>query len=168
MILLWRLLSGQRLERISGLEYLSALLARQELRVPNAVFWVMPTEAARDRNLAWLSAQGIAVGVEDCYVAPLYGAGDLSDPILLATIKSRRPRHVIIALGGGVQERLGYFSGSSWITVRVFIVSARRSAFYRVIKCGSRAGRIICIWVGCSVVSLLRGVLFRAIGGRCG
>ena len=109
MILLWRLLAWERLERVSGLEYLKVLLARPELRRPGAVFWVMPTTGRRQRNLAWLTAQGYPSGAADCYIAPIYGAGDLRDEALLAVVQERRPAHIIIALGGGVQERLGYF-----------------------------------------------------------
>jgi UDP-N-acetyl-D-mannosaminuronic acid transferase (WecB/TagA/CpsF family) len=35
--------------------------------------------------------------------------GRLEDPALLGRIEALRPRFVVICLGGGVQERLGYF-----------------------------------------------------------
>jgi hypothetical protein len=68
----------------------------------------MPTVAARDQNLAWLRSQGFTTTEEDCYIAPHYGAGELHDEALLALIQQRKPAHIIIALGGGVQERLGF------------------------------------------------------------
>jgi hypothetical protein len=139
MVLMWWLLKREKLERVSGLEYLKLLL--QELRAKgegqsivsaqgatgaeqrsrdsslsapcsmrsSSVFWVMPTEAARDQNLAWLRSQGFATTAEDCYVAPMYGPdGPISDLQLLAIIQQRKPAHIILALGGGVQERLGF------------------------------------------------------------
>ena len=100
----------ERLERVSGLAYLKHLLKRPELRHFGKVAWIMPSLAARDRNLAWLQTMGHATGPDDCYLAPVYpSAGELHDGVLLAWIQARRPRHVIIALGGGVQERLGWF-----------------------------------------------------------
>lgn len=137
MVLLWRLLSREKLERVSGLEYLKLLLQilkpesgnlkaegsdpnhstnpqvsgfRSQVSLAGGVFWVMPTAAARDRNLAWLRTQGFQTTVDDCYVAPQYPAeGALSDGELLTVIQNRKPAHIIIALGGGVQERLGWF-----------------------------------------------------------
>jgi len=107
MVLLWRVRSGERLTRISGLEYLALLLADPALREPGATFWIMPHAAARDQNLAWLRSRGFAVSDEDCFLAPLYPEGAIDDPPLAAIIAARSPKHVFVALGGGVQERLG-------------------------------------------------------------
>lgn len=109
MVLLWRLFKGQKLERVSGLEYLKLLLARPENKQPGALFFVMPGEAAKARNLAWLQREGFHVTAADCYVAPFYGAGPLRDEALLWQILARQPRHIILCLGGGVQERIGWF-----------------------------------------------------------
>jgi len=116
MVLLWRLLKREKLERVSGLEYLKLLLeklassSQPSTPAEGGTFWVMPTEAARDRNLAWLRANGHATTAEDCYLAPRYPtSGPLADPDLLALIRQRQPAHIILCIGGGVQERLGYF-----------------------------------------------------------
>lgn len=107
MALLWRLRSGEKTTRISGLEYLSLLLAEPALREPDATFWIMPNAAARDRHLAWLRSRGSAVSEGDCYLAPIYPDGAIEDRALEQIIAERKPRHIIVALGGGVQERLG-------------------------------------------------------------
>ena len=39
----------------------------------------------------------------------MYSKGLITDPALLSLIEARQPRHVIINLGGGVQERIGYY-----------------------------------------------------------
>jgi hypothetical protein len=110
MVLLWRLFTGESLPRISGLRYLRALLEWDEFRAPGASFWVMPSAEDAAANRAWLAGQGITVADEDVYVAPFYPpAGPVSDPALLARIQARRPRFVVICLGGGVQERVGFF-----------------------------------------------------------
>jgi len=107
MVLLWRALTGEKLPRHSGLKLIRAVLARDELKAPGAVFWVMPSAAESARNLAWLRAQGFATTEADTYLAPHYKPGPIQDPELLAKIEARRPRVVMLAIGGGVQERLG-------------------------------------------------------------
>ena len=108
MVLLWRWMTGERITRVSGLEYLKRFLAEPSVREPGAVLWIMPTPAARDRNVAWLRSQGFPTTVEDCYLAPMYPAGELSDPALIELVRRRRPKHIIVGLGGGVQERLAF------------------------------------------------------------
>jgi UDP-N-acetyl-D-mannosaminuronic acid transferase (WecB/TagA/CpsF family) len=109
MVLLWRMLAGERLPRVSGLEYLKLLLADPAVREPGAVSWIMPTPAARERNVAWLRSHGFPTTDADCYLAPLYPKGELSDPALIEWIQRRRPKHIVVGLGGGVQERLGLY-----------------------------------------------------------
>ncbi|HWB54482.1 MAG TPA: WecB/TagA/CpsF family glycosyltransferase [Tepidisphaeraceae bacterium] len=108
-VLLWRLLKRERLPRISGLSYLRALLTLPEFCAAGATFWVMPSHQSAETNRSWLSGQNCPVSREDCYVAPYYDRGDLEDSALLGLLEVRRPRFVVICLGGGVQERLGYF-----------------------------------------------------------
>ncbi len=107
MVLLWRLRSGERINRISGLQFIRALLAADDFRRPHAVFWVMPSEHEAAANLAWLNAHDVPTGPDDTYVAPRYDAGAVSDPALVAAIRRRRPRFVVLCIAGGVQERLG-------------------------------------------------------------
>jgi UDP-N-acetyl-D-mannosaminuronic acid transferase (WecB/TagA/CpsF family) len=109
MVLYWNLVRRDNIPRVSGLEYLSLLLEEQSLRLPGAILWVMPNEAATRRNADWLKERGFPVSPEDFYCAPLYPAGPIADPALLQILEKRRPAHVIMAIGGGVQERLGYY-----------------------------------------------------------
>ncbi len=109
MVLLWNLLMRDRINRVSGLEYLHLLLRRSELRQPGASLWVMPSAAALERNREWLSRGGFPAEARDFYVAPKYPPREISDPALLKLIESRRPRHIIIGIGGGVQEKLGLY-----------------------------------------------------------
>jgi len=109
MILMWRLLKGERIERVSGLEYLKRMLEMPGLRESGSVAWVMPGAGARDNNLAWLQASGLGHTAADCYLAPMYPKGPIEDPVLLSWLEARRPQQVILALGGGTQERLGLY-----------------------------------------------------------
>jgi UDP-N-acetyl-D-mannosaminuronic acid transferase (WecB/TagA/CpsF family) len=109
MVLLWRALEGEWLPRTSGLTYLRRLLTHAGVSAPGRTCWVMPTGAAKARNLEWLAGEGWSASADDHYVAPLYRGGDIDDPALLALVQGKRPAHVIIALGGGTQERVGLF-----------------------------------------------------------
>ena len=110
MVLLWLAFQRERLVRISGLRYLRALLQEPAFQAPGNSFWVMPTVEDAAANRAWLNTQGFNIGESDCYVAPHYArTGPLEDPALLALLEAKRPQYVLINLGGGVQERLGYY-----------------------------------------------------------
>jgi len=108
MVLLWRLLRGKRIPRISGLAYLKELLGRAEFRGDRSVLWVLPNENARDQTLLWLQSHGFLTTADDCYIAPIYGK-IVEDPALLERVHSRQPGHIVIALSGGVQEKLGSY-----------------------------------------------------------
>ena len=107
MVILWAFLHRQRLPRISGLRFLTALLERPDFREPGASFWVMPSEEDARANRAWLRSRGVPVEEASSPVAPVYPRGPLEDPALLARIEALRPRYVVLCVGGGVQERLG-------------------------------------------------------------
>ncbi len=109
MVQLWKLYTGQSLPRISGLKLLRALLAGDELRRPGSSLWIMPSKFEMDANLAWLNQHGHPVTPEECFVAPYYPKGPISDPAILSWIEAHKPRYVIINIGGGVQERLGLY-----------------------------------------------------------
>jgi UDP-N-acetyl-D-mannosaminuronic acid transferase (WecB/TagA/CpsF family) len=109
MVLVWWALTGRKLIRISGLKLVRGLLEQEELRQPGKSFWIMPTPRELEVNLEWLNRNGYGVTKEDCFVAPVYPKGLLSDPELLRLIEERRPRYVMVNIGGGVQERLGLY-----------------------------------------------------------
>jgi UDP-N-acetyl-D-mannosaminuronic acid transferase (WecB/TagA/CpsF family) len=110
MVLLWRFFQRDRLVRISGLRYLQALLQLPDFRRPSATFWVMPTPADAAANVAWLASQGMPVADDHWYLAPMYASsGRLRDETLLAHLEATRPPFVVLCVGGGVQERLGYY-----------------------------------------------------------
>jgi UDP-N-acetyl-D-mannosaminuronic acid transferase (WecB/TagA/CpsF family) len=108
MVLVWNLLQGDSVGRLSGLEYFSHLVRDPGFRQEGATLYVMASEISARRNVAWLQKQGIPVHPEQVYVAPLYG-DDVNDPLLLERVAALRPNHVLITVGGGVQERLGLY-----------------------------------------------------------
>jgi N-acetylglucosaminyldiphosphoundecaprenol N-acetyl-beta-D-mannosaminyltransferase len=109
MVLVWWLLTGERMKRISGPKYLSFLLSRPETEDPAKTVWIMPSKTSCAKNISWLRGKGHLTSEKDCYIAPTYSPGNLKDPELLEFILSRTPSQIIVALGGGTQERLGNF-----------------------------------------------------------
>ncbi len=108
MVLLWNLMQRNRISKLSGLKYLRVLIEQLEFRQVGGSFWVMPSPASAERNVAWLREKDVLVADEDVHVAPIYGA-EIRDPELIERLEQRRPRHVVIGLGGGTQERLGFY-----------------------------------------------------------
>jgi UDP-N-acetyl-D-mannosaminuronic acid transferase (WecB/TagA/CpsF family) len=108
MVLMWNLLQRDCVAKQSGLAYLRELLQRPVIRKGGRTFWVMPTETSSARNIGWLRDQGVSVSPEDVYIAPVYES-EIEDFALLERIRGRHPRHIVIAIGGGTQERLGLY-----------------------------------------------------------
>jgi N-acetylglucosaminyldiphosphoundecaprenol N-acetyl-beta-D-mannosaminyltransferase len=108
MVMIWNRLKHDSIRRVSGLRYLSSLIKQPDFYQPDASFWIMASEKSARRNISWLRRQGIRLAPEDRYIAPVYGK-TIDDPELLRRIEERRPRHIIVTLGGGTQERLGLY-----------------------------------------------------------
>jgi UDP-N-acetyl-D-mannosaminuronic acid transferase (WecB/TagA/CpsF family) len=110
MVILWKVLTGQSLNRISGPGLLRSLLESDQLREPGSSVWIMPSRGESEMNVSYLNKIGIPVTAEDCYVAPHYKKREpVSDLDLLIWIEARKPRYVIINIGGGIQEPLGLY-----------------------------------------------------------
>jgi UDP-N-acetyl-D-mannosaminuronic acid transferase (WecB/TagA/CpsF family) len=107
MVLLWRLFTGRRVERISGLKFLKRLIARLLSHPGERVLWIVPSEGAHEKTISWLRSVNLT-GNADFYVAPRYSAA-VRDDALVARIDIHPPAHVVVGIGGGVQEKLGLF-----------------------------------------------------------
>jgi UDP-N-acetyl-D-mannosaminuronic acid transferase (WecB/TagA/CpsF family) len=108
MVILWNLLNRSWVSKLSGLKYLKELLQQEGFRGAGATFWVMPSKEIADRTLEWLNQNGIPVEPSNMYLAPFYN-GRMEDTALVEAIERLRPRHVIMGVGGGVQEPLGFY-----------------------------------------------------------
>ncbi len=108
MVLLWNLIDRNRIPKLSGLKYLRALIEEPEFQQLGNTFWVMPTAASAQRGMRWLRENSVNVANENVYLAPLYGQV-ISDEELLAQLEERRPKHIVLGVGGGTQERLGLY-----------------------------------------------------------
>jgi UDP-N-acetyl-D-mannosaminuronic acid transferase (WecB/TagA/CpsF family) len=107
MVLLWKIFTGRRVERISGLKFLKRLIARLASHPNERVLWIVPSESAHEKTIAWLRHVNLTA-TADFYIAPRYAA-QVRDDALLGKIDSHPPAHVVVGIGGGVQEKLGLF-----------------------------------------------------------
>jgi N-acetylglucosaminyldiphosphoundecaprenol N-acetyl-beta-D-mannosaminyltransferase len=108
MVLTWRLFRREKVQRISGLKYLKRLLTTVKRKENARVLWILPNECARQKLLDYSRHEVFPSKIEDCYVAPRYRMG-IEDRNLLALVEERRPAHIVIAIGSGPQEKLGYY-----------------------------------------------------------
>jgi exopolysaccharide biosynthesis WecB/TagA/CpsF family protein len=108
MVMVWNVLQRDSLKRLSGLEYLRALVGRPGFCRDGNTFWIMAGAESAAKNIRWLRKKGLQVEDEHCYVAPVYGR-PMEDEKLLNRLRQRRPEHVVVTLGGGTQERLGLY-----------------------------------------------------------
>ena len=106
MVSSWNLLQRDSLRRLSGLEYLRALLREEDVRQPGNTVWVMASLESARQNVKWLAGEGIVVPEGCVHVAPRY-ENAIEDASLLGLLNELQPRHVIVTVGGGTQERLG-------------------------------------------------------------
>ena len=108
MVLLWRLLRAESITRISGFKYLKHLLRKLKANGAGEIFWVLPSERARQKLLQWSRRQSFPIASKNCYVAPWYGQ-NVDDENVVSLLEQNHPGHIIIAIGSGAQEKLGYY-----------------------------------------------------------
>src|SRR5439155_24943969 len=84
------------------------LLRRLKGERAEEIFWVLSSERARQKLFQWSRRERFPIASKNCYVAPRYEL-EVEDRNLLSLLEQNRPLHVIIAIGSGAQEKLGYY-----------------------------------------------------------
>ncbi len=82
--------------------------AQAEREKTGKIFWVLSSERAKQKLFDWSRRENFPLDIENCYVARWYGL-DIEDRNLLGLVDRHRPGHVIVAIGSGAQEKLGYY-----------------------------------------------------------
>ena len=108
MVLMWRLLRRKKIQRLSGLKYLTQLLATLPRDSSAEIFWVLPSARAQEKLLAWGEREAFPVKIDNCYIAPRY-ALEIEDRQLAELLAQHRPGHVLVAIGSGPQEKLAHY-----------------------------------------------------------
>ena len=112
---------GKAVKRISGLQLVQKITAKAgESPIPlrdREILWVIPSEEEGSRIGSFLESQGFEPGKQHYYLAPFYKTDeDFNDGILKERIGEIRPDWIILCLGGGRQEKVGYFIRSTAAT----------------------------------------------------
>jgi UDP-N-acetyl-D-mannosaminuronic acid transferase (WecB/TagA/CpsF family) len=105
---------GRNCRRISGLQLVQKLTARAgggPLPMQDRkLLWVVPTPEEEQRIANYLAAQGFSAANQTYYRAPFYKKDeDFNDPALNALCQETQPDWIVLCLGGGRQEKVGYF-----------------------------------------------------------
>lgn len=109
MALIWNSINKNKVNKISGLKFLTSFLNDNEIRQTDKILMVDPRPAEAAANLAYLNKNGFNLGDDMSYVAPMYNKTKVEDAKLLAYVEEKKPKYIIINLGGGIQEKLGAY-----------------------------------------------------------
>lgn len=106
-VLLLRFLKKIKVIKFSGYKFLKLLLIYLKKNNDKKIFLVNPNSKSSKINETYL--RKIGVRNIKSYESPMYNPNSIEDYDLLKLISKNQPDYVIINLGGGVQEVLGYF-----------------------------------------------------------
>lgn len=108
MILIWNTFFRNKINKISGLEFINFFVENIHKFKDDTFFLVNPSDVDGKINKDFLTGKGLKLEEKDIYTAPFYN-GNVNDFHLLLLIESQKPKWVFINIGGGTQEKLGLF-----------------------------------------------------------
>lgn len=108
LVLLWRITGGKKLSRISGINYFKHLFDHVEFQSGYNAFWLFPSAAAKEKAAAWLGSRGARIEENNCFVAAA-PPSSAQDYAILTQIEEEKPKHIVIAMAGGGQEKLALY-----------------------------------------------------------
>ena len=111
MIILARIFYGYKIKKLSGPKFFRKFINEKILHEKGMLFSVDPNDYESKKNREYLNAKRIPITSEYQYVAPIYDKNEITDSKLIRILESLevRPKFLLLNLGGGVQERLGYY-----------------------------------------------------------
>ncbi|MDB6134143.1 MAG: putative glycosyl transferase [Verrucomicrobiales bacterium] len=112
--LILRFCFGKSIRRISGLQILQKLIGvGHDHAVPmeeRTILWVIPNAKEEDAIRNYLLQGNFDLNRQHFYEAPFYKTeDDFADQKLLIKAKGVAPDWIIMCIGGGRQEKIGYF-----------------------------------------------------------
>ena len=111
MVLLYRIFKGKRIRKLSGAMFIKLFVNEPFLKDKNKIFLVDPNIEESKLNHNYLNGVGIPLSRKNQYIAPIYDKTAIVDTQLLYILENlkEKPKFILINLGSGVQERLGYY-----------------------------------------------------------
>jgi UDP-N-acetyl-D-mannosaminuronic acid transferase (WecB/TagA/CpsF family) len=108
MVLIWNTFFKNKINKISGLEFINFFVENIHKFKDDTFFLVNPSDVDGKINKDFLTAKGLKLEEKDIYTAPFYN-GNVNDFHLLSLIEMQKPKWIFINIGGGTQEKLGLF-----------------------------------------------------------
>ncbi len=108
--LLLRFLKKINVKKYSGLKFLEQFLLSQKNNSSH-ILLIDPTNKDKIINKKYLKSMSINNFSQ--YVAPIYKKDVIKDKLLLKIINKKKPKYILINLGGGIQELLGSYLKSN-------------------------------------------------------
>lgn len=109
MVFLLKVLKGIHLNKFSGYLFLKHFFS--EKIFGDELFLIDPNERESKANNTFLNGIGIPINNSYQYIAPIYKKNSIMDDLLIDKLQSLKvkPKYIMINLGSGVQEPLGYY-----------------------------------------------------------
>ena len=107
LVLLFNIFKGTNLKKFSGYKFLYLFLRRRKTR-NEKILLINPDFKNQKKNINFLKKFIKEKNIYS-YIAPQYDSKKIKDRKLLTCINLIQPKNVLINLGGGTQEILGFF-----------------------------------------------------------
>jgi len=109
MVLLLKIIKRIKIDKFSGYDFLKHFF--NENFKKNDIFLIDPNKKESKINNMYLNGMGIPIEMSYHYSAPIYGENKIYDKDLLEKLSllKDKPKYIIINLGSGIQEPLGFF-----------------------------------------------------------
>jgi len=108
LVWLWRMATGRRVSRISGINYFKHLLEQRTLQGEGDAFWIFPAGVAQAKAAAWLRERGVSLDEKYVFGATAPPSSE-QDYTILTRIEKGKSKNVVIAMAGGSQEKLALY-----------------------------------------------------------
>jgi N-acetylglucosaminyldiphosphoundecaprenol N-acetyl-beta-D-mannosaminyltransferase len=106
-VLLLRFLKNIKVKKFSGYKFLSLLFNYLKKNKLMSILLIDPNKKESVSNQKLMKEIGLKN--YNSYIAPKYNKSKISDTKLLKLIKIKKPKVIIINIGGGIQELLGLY-----------------------------------------------------------
>lgn len=104
--LLLRILKFIKVKKFSGYQFIKNFLNDVDTK-NKKIFFINPNKKECIKNKKYLIS--LKIKNSHHYRAPIYKKNNIQDPQLLKIITKKRPKFIVINLGGNTQEILGYY-----------------------------------------------------------
>ena len=129
-VLLLKFLKNVSVKKLSGYLFFTHLVKHLQKKKFKKLLSIDPNHKLSKNNNNFFVKKGLDKKKIIHYIAPKYNTLKLIDLKLLSLIKKNKPDHIIINIGGGVQEILGYYLKRKFNNkIKIFCTGAAISYF---------------------------------------